>query len=143
MTTGSIDLRARACDLCGSTRCAICTETACGLRYCQHHTCEVCGFALEHRRKHPDGRTTDQEWEGRANSARAGKAAGRPLTPVEVKALEMYPDPARLTIDGYRRSDGTKPAWATDATPAPPAPTQPPLRGDERRPRELPTGGGR
>lgn len=27
--------------------------------------------------------------------------------------------------------------------PAPPAPTQPPLRADERRPRELPTGGGR
>jgi hypothetical protein len=40
----------------------------------------------------------------------AGLAAN--LTDVEARALKLYPDPARLTIDGYRRSDGTRPAWA-------------------------------
>jgi hypothetical protein len=96
------------CRHCGDNRCQICTVPDCGLRYCQHHACEVCGDALEHRRTHPGGVTTDEEWEGRARMAAAGRAAGRPLTPVEAKALAMFPTPARLTADGYRRP--TEPA---------------------------------
>lgn len=80
--------------------------------YCRHTYCEVCGFALQHEDHHPDGRTTDEEWEGRANSARCKVEAGRMLNDVERKALMRFPNPARLTIHGYRRPDGTKPPWA-------------------------------
>lgn len=100
------------CPKCGDPTCLVCTAKDCGLRWCQHHACVVCGFPVEHLAQHPDGRTTDEEWEGRARMAAAKQAAGGMLYDVERRALALFPDPARLTIDGYRRSDGTRPEWA-------------------------------
>lgn len=83
----------------------------CGRHYANHTPCEVCRSPLEHRDLHPDGKTTDEEWEGHARMAKAGADAGRPLSVSELKALKRYMQPARLTIDGYRRPNGAVPPW--------------------------------
>jgi hypothetical protein len=88
------------------------TCRVCKRHYRNHTRCEVCGFALEHTDKHPDGKTTEEEWEGLALMAVAGLTGGRPLTDAETKAIKRYPSPARLTIDGYRRPNGVRPPWA-------------------------------
>lgn len=46
-------------------------------------------------------------------------------------------------LDRLNAVEATDTPPSPEPLPAPPAPTQPPLVGDERRPRELPTGGGR
>jgi hypothetical protein len=93
----------------------MCGRCKCSLQFCQHHPCPLCGLPLEHAAIHPNGKPTAMEWEGKALMASCKVAAGRraELTEVEAKALKMYPEPARLTIHGYRRPDGTRPPWAT------------------------------
>lgn len=96
------------------TRCGLCRICRV-LRYCQHTPCPLCGSPLEHKDLHPEGRPTDEEWEGKARMASCKVAAGLKdqLTEVEARALRRYPHPARLTAEGYRRPDGTRPPWAT------------------------------
>lgn len=102
------------CPRCGLSS-AQCGRCRCSLQYCQHHPCPLCGKALEHAADHPDGKPTDQEWEGKALMAQCKVAGGRAaeLTAVERQAMKRYPYPARLTANGYRRPDGTRPPWAS------------------------------
>lgn len=116
------DPRARRCPICANPRCKQCTVNGCPLWYCQHHPCEVCGQALEHTAPHPDGRTTDEEWEGRARMARAAQAGGQPLTATDERALARCPDPSLLTANGYVVPPGPPPAS--------PRATQAPQSGD-------------
>lgn len=75
-------------------RCGVCGGIV------EHHdSCRGCGFPVQH---HVDDPECAAGWEAKARMADAKRAAGFELNDGEREALEKFPNPRVLTIEGYR-----------------------------------------